>query len=118
MILSYSWCTGCLQLLGVVDEGHDGVHQVQGSRDDTERSQGESHLSLGSHELEVMIGNVSVPVVQGGSSDSDPHESAHDVHDRVTQLPEMTRRSVSKSASVDKFNESFTVYGLWFRIRR
>lgn len=82
--------TLCLHLLGVVDEGHDRVHQVQGPGNDAEGSQGETHLSFARHQLEVVIGNVSVPVVQRRSTDSDPHERADDIHDCVAQLPKTT----------------------------
>lgn len=83
-----------LQFLGVVDEGHDRIHQVQGAGDDTERAQGESHLPLRGDQLVVVIGHVSVPVVQGSATNSDPHKRTDDVHDGVTQLPKMAKTKV------------------------
>lgn len=35
----------------------------------------------------IVILHVSVPVVQSRSTYGDPHESAHEVHQRVGQLP-------------------------------
>lgn len=79
-------CTGRLfAVLGEVQEGQDGVQQVNGARDDAEAAECETDLFLLRHALVLALSLVAAPVVKGGAADCDEHECANEVHQHVLQ---------------------------------
>lgn len=65
--------------------GKNQIHQVDSSFKDTERSQGETNLSLGGDVQVLVFALVAVPVVEGRRSHRDPHEQTYEVHDYIRE---------------------------------
>lgn len=73
--------------LGVVYAGQYSVQQIESTLYDAQRAHSNAHLSFRVDIQESFVRHVTLPVVQGYTTNSDPHECAHHVHNGVTQFP-------------------------------
>lgn len=69
-----------------MQEAEDSVQEVCRTGQHTQTAHSQANFSLGGEARELVLAQVSVPVVESCSSHCDPHEAAHKVHDDLLKF--------------------------------